>query len=141
MQSFELAPRLAADGHKVLDWPLCRVLLMGDARYPWFILVPLRPALRELCQLSAPDEQQFWRESRALSQWLLDELQADKLNIAALGNVEPQLHIHHVARYRDDAAWPAPIWGAHPPQPYTDKALQALLQHARQGLGKALSNT
>lgn len=126
MQAFELASRLAADCEFISDWPLCRLLLMRDAHYPWFILVPRRAGLRELCQLQPADRQQFQRESDQLARFLLHSLKADKLNIAALGNVEPQLHVHHIARFVGDAAWPAPVWGAHPPRPYTPDELHAL---------------
>ncbi len=134
MHSFELASRLQADCEFVLDWPLCRVLLMRDARYPWFILVPRREGLRELCELASAEEQQYLLESRQLSAVLLKEFQADKLNIAALGNVEPQLHIHHIARYTSDPAWPAPVWGALPAEPYPSDQLQQRLQLSRRAL-------
>lgn len=134
MKDFELDSRLNDDCEHVLDWPLCRVLLMRDARYPWFILVPRQPDLRELCQLSEDDFAQFGRESRRLSQYLLDSTGAPKLNVAALGNVVAQLHIHHIARFHDDDAWPAPVWGAVPAQPYAQDALEELLAMARQQL-------
>lgn len=136
MQTFQLAQRLATDCETVADWPLCKLLLMRDARYPWFILVPRRPALRELCELSLTDRAQFAHESDFLARFLLKELKADKLNIAALGNVEPQLHIHHIARYESDDAWPAPVWGAHPAQAYAPDAWCELLERLNQKLGQ-----
>ncbi len=134
MKDFELDSRLEGDCQYVLDWPLCRVLLMRDARYPWFILVPRRPDLRELCQLDDDDYAQFGSESRRLSQYLLDSTGAPKLNVAALGNVVAQLHIHHIARFHDDDAWPGPVWGALPARPYAADDLEKLLTMARQQL-------
>ena len=134
MPDFQLDPRLAADCRAVGDWPLSRLLLMDDARYPWFILVPRRPGLRELCDLDADDTRQFMRESRRLSRFLLDVLGAEKLNVAALGNMVPQLHVHHIARYASDDAWPGPVWGAHPPRPYDAEALQERLDAVREAL-------
>lgn len=134
MKDFELDSHLNDDCVTVLDWPLCRVLLMRDARYPWFILVPRRPDLRELCELDEEDYTQFGVESRRLSRYLLDSTGAQKLNIAALGNVVPQLHVHHIARFHDDDAWPGPVWGVAPPLPYADEALDELLTMARQQL-------
>lgn len=116
--NFELHPRLAADTAVVGDLPLCRLLLMNDAQYPWTILVPRREGLREIYELSAADQQKFWRESELLSKALMAAFKGDKLNVAVLGNIVPQLHIHHIVRFKDDAAWPAPVWGKHPPQPY-----------------------
>ena len=85
---------------------------MNDANYPWFILVPDRENISEIYQLDECDQQQFLTESSRLSSILQTAFNADKINIGALGNIVPQLHIHHIARYKDDAAWPAPVWGA-----------------------------
>jgi diadenosine tetraphosphate (Ap4A) HIT family hydrolase len=134
MPEFELHPRLRADCSIVGQWPLCKLLLMNDARYPWFILVPSRSGLRELCELSAEDTVRYMQESRQISEYLLGAYRAEKLNVAALGNVVPQLHIHHIARYAHDAAWPAPVWGAHPPLAYTPDQLSERLAKARQDL-------
>ena len=116
--SFELHPQLAADCFTVTDLPLCRVLMLNESRYPWFILVPRRAEVREIHHLSAADQQQLWQESAQFSQLLEDQFQPDKLNVATLGNMVPQLHIHHIARYKDDAAWPAPVWGKFTPLAY-----------------------
>ncbi|MEZ5450972.1 MAG: HIT domain-containing protein [Thiolinea sp.] len=120
--SFALHPQLAQDCLLVGDLPLCRVLLMNEARYPWFILVPRRADISEIHQLNADERQQLWAESDQISQQLLALFQPDKLNIASLGNMVPQLHIHHIARLRTDAAWPAPVWGKFPVQAYTQEA-------------------
>lgn len=129
--SFELHPQLAADCFVVGDLPLCRVLMMNEARYPWFILVPRRAGMREIHHLSAADQQQFWQESAQFSQLLEDQFQPDKLNVAALGNMVPQLHIHHIARYKEDAAWPAPVWGKFTPQAYETTERDERLQRVK----------
>lgn len=118
--SFELHPQLAADCLPVGDLPLCRILLSNDSRYPWFILVPRRENITEIHQLDDTDRNQLWRESNWFSRQLDALYSPDKLNIAALGNMVPQLHIHHIVRFKTDDAWPAPIWGKHPPKPYSD---------------------
>ena len=107
-------------------FPLCQLLLMKDANYPWLILVPDRDGVSELYQLDELDQQQLMRESVLLSKLLAALFQPDKLNIAALGNVVAQLHLHHVVRYRHDAAWPAPVWGRVPPQPYREDQLDVM---------------
>ncbi|MEZ5534792.1 MAG: HIT domain-containing protein [Thiolinea sp.] len=118
--SFELHPQLAADCLPVGDLPLCRILLSNDSRYPWFILVPRRENITEIHQLDDTDRNQLWRESNWFSRQLDALYSPDKLNIAALGNMVPQLHIHHIVRFKTDDAWPAPVWGKHPPKPYSD---------------------
>lgn len=115
---FALHPQLAQDTHTVMDLPLCRVLLMDDSRYPWFILVPRRAGVREIHELAASERAQLWAESDQLSRALVALFQPDKLNIAALGNIVPQLHLHHIARFQTDAAWPTPVWGKFAPLPY-----------------------
>ena len=116
---FSLHPQLTKDTHFVTDLPLCRVLLMNESRYPWFILVPRRAGIREIHELTSTERQQLWAESDQVSRALMAIFQPDKLNIAALGNMVPQLHIHHIARFQTDAAWPAPVWGKFVPVPYT----------------------
>lgn len=125
--AFELHPRLAADGISLGRFPLCRVLLMNESRYPWLVLVPERPDISEIHELSEADQWQLIRESSNLGAHLKRVLAADKQNVAAIGNLVPQLHVHHVARYRDDPAWPAPVWGRFTPLPYTREALEPLL--------------
>ena len=105
---------------------LCAVLLMPDANYPWLILVPQRENISEIYQLNDVDQQQLMRESSQVSRLLVELFDADKINVAALGNMVPQLHIHHVARYKTDAAWPAPIWGAVAVKKYSDKELDEI---------------
>lgn len=121
---FELHPRLKQDTSIIGDFPLCQLLLMDDASYPWFILVPRRTGIREIFELEQRDQRQLLDESSQLSMVLSKIFRADKLNIAALGNMVPQLHIHHIVRYQTDPAWPSPVWGRFPAQPYTERARQ-----------------
>ena len=121
--SFALHPQLARDCHRLGRFELGLLLLMNDAQYPWFILVPQRPQLREIYQLDETGQALLLRESTALSRALMAAFRGDKLNIAALGNMVPQLHLHHIVRYEGDAAWPAPVWGRHPPRPYDEAGL------------------
>jgi len=108
------------------DFPLSRLLLMNDARYPWFILVPRRDDIQEIFQLDAEEQQQLQRESSLLGKHLMECFGGDKLNIAALGNLVSQLHIHHIVRYRDDMTWPGPVWGVGLAQPYEEGRLAEL---------------
>ncbi|MDH3561658.1 MAG: HIT domain-containing protein, partial [Gammaproteobacteria bacterium] len=126
-------PQLKKDCLVIGRFPLCHLLLMQDANYPWFILVPDREAITEIHQLDANDREQLLRESCALASVLTERFKADKLNIATLGNVVPQLHVHHVVRYRDDPAWPAPVWGCVPPRPYSALALAEVFTKLRAG--------
>jgi len=123
-----LHPRLAQDCFVVGRFDLSVLLLMNDARYPWFILVPQRENISEIHHLSGALQQQLMSESAALSRAMETAFSADKINIAALGNVVPQLHIHHIARYKTDAAWPAPVWGKLPSIAYVDGEQQAVMQ-------------
>lgn len=125
---FELHPRLEADTFIMGDFPLCRVLLMNDSHFPWFILVPRRAGVSEIYHLSEEDQIQLLKESSVLSQVLADSFSARKMNVAALGNVVHQLHVHHVVRYEDDVAWPAPIWGVVDANPYSDEEIESIRQ-------------
>jgi diadenosine tetraphosphate (Ap4A) HIT family hydrolase len=119
---FELDARLEADTLPICDLSLSRVLLMNDARYPWLILVPRRTGLRELHDLDASDRRQLHDEIDACSRLLARHTGADKMNIAALGNQVPMLHVHVIARFENDDAWPNPVWGVLPSLPYPDHA-------------------
>lgn len=123
--SFVLHERLKQDCLMLGCFPLSRLLLMQDSRFPWCILVPARKDMRELHQLEWNDQVQLLRESNRLATCLTRIYQPDKLNIAAIGNLVPQLHLHHVVRYLGDIAWPAPVWGFGKPVPYS----QAELEH------------
>lgn len=120
---FELHPRLGQDTVPVGEFPLCSLLLVNDSNYPWFILVPRRAGIREVFELELSDQQQLLKESSHLSQVLSRVFQADKMNLAALGNIVPQLHLHHIVRYRTDPAWPNPVWGLFPATEYKERAL------------------
>ncbi|MHA1569623.1 MAG: HIT domain-containing protein [Alphaproteobacteria bacterium] len=133
-EAFRLDPCLQQDCRQLGQFPLCRLLLMRDAGYPWFILVPARPGITEIYQLAAADQQQLLRESSLLAEVLARQFRADKINIAALGNVVAQLHVHHVVRYRGDPAWPAPVWGHAPTQTYTPVAEAEVIARLREGL-------
>lgn len=137
--AFSLHPQLAADCFPVGRFPLCLLLLLNDSRYPWLILVPRRPSLSELYQLTEDDRIQLWRESAELSRAMVTAFHADKLNVAAIGNLVPQLHLHHIARYRDDSAWPRPVWGALPALPYAPGAERQPIDTLRGLLGGDLT--
>ena len=119
----ELHPGLARDCILLGHFPLSRLLLMNDQNYPWFILVPDRVGIREIYQLGAGDRAQLLDESCRLAEFLMAEFGGDKLNLAALGNQVPQLHLHHIVRYESDPAWPGPVWGKLAPRPYPNEAI------------------
>lgn len=124
---FELHPRLNEDCITIGNFPLCRLLLMNDANYPWFILVPRKEGVREIFELSEDEQKQLMKESSSFSQIIADHFSADKINVAALGNVVPQLHIHHIVRFTDDPAWPAPVWGHADARAYSDSEARELI--------------
>lgn len=128
---FTLDSRLQQDTLLIGDFPLCRLLLMNDASYPWFILVPRREAVSELFQLDNADQQALWLETTRLAETLKDAFVADKMNVATLGNVVSQLHMHVIVRRREDAAWPAPVWGRHPAMPYAPEQIAAVQERLR----------
>lgn len=131
MSGFALHPRLAADTRHVASLPLCDALLMDDANYPWLILVPRVAGARELLDLGGEDRARLWREIDLAAQALRDLFAPDKLNIAALGNMVGQLHVHVIARFKDDAAWPKPVWGTHPARPYPAAEIAERLERVR----------
>lgn len=125
---FVLDERLQQDTVTLGNFPLCRLLLMNDASYPWFILVPRREEVSELFQLDPADQQLLWREATALAEIVKDTFGADKMNVATLGNVVSQLHMHVIARRRGDAAWPAPVWGFQSAKRYSEAQLAGIRQ-------------
>ncbi|SER85031.1 Diadenosine tetraphosphate (Ap4A) hydrolase [Vreelandella subterranea] len=129
MTPFLLDERLANDTQPLADLPLCRALLMLDARYPWVVLVPRHAALSEVFELTPDDQQQLWREAGQLGRAMKAAFNGDKLNIATLGNVVSQLHVHVVIRRHDDDAWPAPVWGHGIAEPYSPGEQQAIQAH------------
>lgn len=125
---FSLDQRLREDSYVIGRFPLSLLLLSRDANYPWCILVPERENTYELYHLSEEDQQQLIGESSRLAEVMDSVFDADKMNIATLGNVVPQLHLHHIARYKDDPAWPAPIWGAVPARAYEPEPLKSRVE-------------
>jgi len=123
---FELHPNLAQDGIGLGHFPLCRVVLINDATYPWFVLVPERAQISDTIDLTADDHATLWQESRVFGHGIMKAFGGDKLNVASLGNITPQLHIHHIVRFTTDPTWPGPVWGKHPMQPYTDAGLEEM---------------
>lgn len=120
---FSLHPQLANDCFELADLPLCKLLLCNDSAYPWFILVPKVNDITDIYQLDWQQQQQLLNESSLLSELLMQVFTGDKMNVAALGNVVEQLHVHHIVRYKTDVSWPKPIWGQQPLTPYTDDEL------------------
>lgn len=132
--TFSLHPHLAADTVPVGDLPLSRVLLANDANYPWLILVPRRPALVELIDLEENEQVQLLGEIARAAQALKRCTECEKLNIAALGNIVPQLHVHVIARRHSDAAWPKPVWGTVAPAVYKAVVRDGLIGALRRAL-------
>ncbi|HEY7385238.1 MAG TPA: HIT family protein [Beijerinckiaceae bacterium] len=130
MSDFALDARLAADTMPVGDLALCAVLLMDDARFPWLILVPRRPGISELTDLSEADAAVLMQEIRMAARVVTDLAKPDKLNVGALGNIVQQLHVHVVGRFRSDPAWPGPVWGHGSRTPYPAHAAAALIERA-----------
>jgi diadenosine tetraphosphate (Ap4A) HIT family hydrolase len=134
---FTLHPTLARDTVEVTRLPLCRVLLMNDRRFPWLILVPERDSVREIHQLSPADRAALIEEIAQGSQALERLFRPDKLNVGALGNIVPQLHVHLVARTAGDPAWPGPVWGSGAAVPYSEGEIEEV----RQRLAAELART
>lgn len=131
---FQLHPQLDADSVTIGDFPLSQLLLINDANYPWFVLVPRKVDITEIYQLSEQDQAQLTRESALLSQLITEQFSADKINIAALGNMVPQLHIHHVVRFKNDPSWPHPIWGRIAAKQYSNEVRSQLLTRLKSSL-------
>lgn len=130
---FIFDPRLLNDCVILGQFKLCHVLLMRDANYPWFVLVPNRDNKIEVFDLAKEDQELLQIESNTLLAYLKNEFSAEKMNVAALGNVVSQLHIHHIVRYKNDIAWPKPVWGAFPAKIYADEELNILREKLCEG--------
>ncbi len=128
---WSLHPQLRADSLEIGDLPLSRVLLMNDANYPWLLLVPRCAGASEIIDLTETERAELMDEIALVAGVLKGVTACDKLNIAAIGNVVPQLHVHVVARRRDDTAWPRPVWGAAPARPYDRGEQEQLLAAIR----------
>lgn len=122
MSEFTVDPVIAGLTRTLADWPLCRVFLFDDARYHWGLLVPRRPGVVEMCDLTADDQQQLMAEIVKLSGMVRTLPGVTKLNVGNLGNMVPQLHVHVIGRHAGDPAWPGPVWGHSPRQPWPDAA-------------------
>ena len=123
-EPFALHPRLAGDTVELARWPLSRVLLMDDSRWPWLILVPQRPSIREIHELERADRATLIEEIAHAGRVLQDAVKADKMNVAMLGNMVPQLHVHIVARFPGDPGWPGPVWGFGSRVPYGEELIR-----------------
>jgi diadenosine tetraphosphate (Ap4A) HIT family hydrolase len=128
--TFQLDSRLEADTIPVGDLSLSSVLLLNDARFPWFVLVPRIANVSELTDLSDKEAVQLMQEIRIATRVMLDLSKPDKVNVGALGNIVTQLHVHVIGRFRSDPAWPGPVWGHGTRNPYPDHAATALVERA-----------
>lgn len=135
--TFALDPRLAEDTVPVYSWELCLVRLMNERAYPWLVLIPRRAAAHEIHDLNAADRAQLMVEVNRASQALAEIYRPDKINVAALGNLVPQLHVHVIGRTRSDPAWPDPVWGKQPRTPYDEGELIGQREVLRAVLGLA----
>ncbi len=138
LQEFELDARLAADTLVVGDLPLCRLLLMRNADYPWFILVPRRPGVTEMHALDACDRRQLMEESSALALAMENAFAPRVMNVGKLGNIVPQLHLHHVARSPGDPGWPGPVWGRPAGTMHDRRSAAAVIERLLRCLGPLL---
>ncbi len=134
MSDWVLDQKLADDSVFVVDWPLSQLRLINDSRFPWLVLVPRVSDIEEIFQLSDEDQQQLLQESSQLAKILSASYEADKLNVAALGNVVRQLHVHHIVRYVDDCCYPSPVWDVGEALPYKDIELQQRVDELRTAL-------
>jgi len=134
MSEWVLDEKLAADSVFVVDWPLSQLRLVNDSRFPWLVLVPRVSNIEEIFQLSDEDQQQLLQESSQLATVLSASFRADKLNVAALGNVVRQLHVHHIVRYVDDCCYPSPVWGIGEALPYQEIELRQRVDELRTAL-------
>ncbi|WP_223670038.1 HIT domain-containing protein [Kangiella shandongensis] len=134
--AFKLDPVLSQDCVVIGNFELSQVLLMNDKHYPWLILVPRVADISEIFELSEPQQRLLAEESSFVLKAMSEEFAADKMNQAALGNMVPQLHVHHVARFKNDAAWPGPVWGKVAAKPYSEHTLKTMMTR----LNKVLSH-
>jgi diadenosine tetraphosphate (Ap4A) HIT family hydrolase len=139
MTAFTLHERLRSDTVAIAAWPLSLLLLMNARQWPWLILVPQRAGLREIHDLEASDRARLIEEIARASRCLETLVQPAKINVGALGNLVPQLHVHVIARFTDDPAWPRPVWGTVAPEPYEAAALKDRVRQIRSALGEGRS--
>ncbi|MBZ8133798.1 HIT family protein [Afifella sp. IM 167] len=137
MTHFDLDQRLESDSVPLAELSLCEVRIMRDATYPWLLMIPQRPGLSEIIDLSGEEQALMMREIDIVARALKTASGCDKLNIAALGNQVRQLHVHVIARFEGDAAWPGPVWGAAKPRPWEAGALSDLARKLLEAIGEA----
>ena len=131
---FSLHPQLEKDSLLLGRMPLCQVRLSLDANYPWCLLIPERETVTEIHHLTEQDRHQLMNESCRLAEVMVSLFDPKKINVAALGNMVPQLHVHHVARFETDPAWPGPVWGKVPAKAYSPAALEEWTNKLRNAL-------
>jgi diadenosine tetraphosphate (Ap4A) HIT family hydrolase len=131
VHGWHLHPQLADDTHPLAQFALCELRLMDDANHPWLILVPRVENAVEVIDLDAAQQAQLMQEIDRASRALQAAVKPHKLNVAALGNVVAQLHVHVIARFHDDIAWPRPVWGMATAQPYSPELLIARVEALR----------
>ncbi len=127
----QLHPQLRQDTFDICKFELCHILLLNDNRFPWLVLVPDRPEMTEFHNLDKADQRQLMKEMSQCAKTLEQLHKPDKINMGALGNLVPQLHIHVIARFQNDVAWPGPVWGFEKPQRYIPSALENALTTLR----------
>jgi diadenosine tetraphosphate (Ap4A) HIT family hydrolase len=126
--NFPIHSALLNSSVELAQLPLSTLLLVNDSQFPWLILVPRKADISEIYELEWEDQQQLMNESSLIAEMMMMLFEGDKMNIAAIGNICPQLHLHHVVRYKNDLCWPDPIWGKHSPVSYDDQQLQEITQ-------------
>jgi diadenosine tetraphosphate (Ap4A) HIT family hydrolase len=136
-KEFKLDERLENDSTWVFDFPLSELRLINDAQFTWFILVPRVKQVKEIIDLNEEQQIALLRESSTLSRVLKDLFKPDKLNVAAIGNVVSQLHVHHICRFKKDVAWPAPVWGRQPMVAYSLDEQNALIGTVQKALTRS----
>lgn len=133
---FELDPLLEKDSIFIMELPLSKLVLMNDANFLWFLLIPRREGVHEVFELCEQDLLQLNKESNFLLKELKEHYKGKKMNVANLGNIVPQLHIHHIVRYEDDLAWPGPIWGSQETKTYSDLERETIVEEVRKLMSK-----
>lgn len=132
--TFQVHPQLHQDSIEIGQFSLCQLRLINDSQYPWFILVPEITNVTEIYQLLEKDQTLLQQESSFLVRKLSNIYKADKMNIASIGNLVPQLHIHHIVHYKKDIAWPAPVWGKYDAIPYSEQQLEEIKCQIKEAL-------
>ena len=135
-KDFSLDERIETDSILIGDLPLCKFLLMNDSNYPWFLLVPRRVEIKEIFDLAEDDREQLDFETVEVSKFIKSSFNPEKINIASLGNIVSQFHVHIIARYTDDISWPDPVWGKYPYNEYKGTQSDDLLKISKSFVNK-----